>query len=105
MAIWDGPVVEQLNGTAQMSGNGGIASDNKDSKKVETAYIIDKNAAFLRAERPCYTPEDALPPADGVLITVMTGEAGGLAERIREKLKVPVFCPETVIGEMTAEYA
>ncbi len=98
-------VVEQLTGTAQMSGNGGIASDNKDSKKVETAYIIDKNAAFLRAERPCYTLEDALPPADGVLITVMTGEAGGLAERIREKLKVPVFCLETVIGEMTAEYA
>lgn len=74
-------------------------------REVEAVCIIDKNAAFLWAERPCYTPEDALPAVDGVLLTVMTGEAGALAEQIRQRLQAPVFYLETVIGEMAAESA
>ncbi len=70
--------------------------------EVNVKYFMDRNAAYLKADIPVYSPEDAVPVVDLVIIALID-RGRQIQKDIASRLQIPVIGIEKIIQEIQAE--
>lgn len=66
---------------------------------VVVKYAIDRNAEDIYANVNLYKPNDDLPDADAIVVTVLT-ESDSIKNELQNKMKCPILSIEDIIMDM-----
>ena len=67
---------------------------------IETAYVIDRNAAFLNVGAKCCTLEDELEQVDAVIVTLVTDDRDEIEALLKERVCGEIYWLEDITADL-----
>lgn len=75
-----------------------LLDDLKNSRKIQIAYVIDKDADVIKSQFHILNYNEKLPDVDAVIVTAIL-DFGEIRDMLSEKLKCPIISLEEVIDD------
>lgn len=72
--------------------------ENLEKEKIEVAYIIDKNAAYLNVNKKCCTLRNLFEPVEAVIISLLKDDCPYLKEEILEAMETNIIWLEDMVA-------